>query len=102
MTLIEELLNAIDAAKTKMVMRGMNKYISCPRVVGVQMAMELGSSEQLVNWISYLDDPKTAMNGLMQVVERWDTSNEESVAYYMEIISELKAGLCVVIDAVSF
>lgn len=99
MTLIDELLQQIGKTKEQM-LRPDDKVF--PRLVGAQIALTVGYGEKIQEWISYLEDPCTAMGGLMRVAFMWEESNEESIAYYMEIVSELKMGLSICLDAVGY
>ena len=93
----ESLLKAIDEAQARQ-----PKWRDYPKLVGSVIALETGDSETLAEWISLLEDKNTLLCELLAIVAKWDTSTEESIAYYVEITDQLKDGLSIAIDAVGY
>lgn len=93
----ESLLAAIDEAQASQ-----PRWKDYPKLIGAIIALEVGDSETLAEWISLLEDKNTLLCELLAIVGKWDASTEESIAYYVEIGDQLKDGLSIAIDAVGY
>lgn len=95
--ILSSLLDAIDTAKATY-----PKHADFPKLVGAAIVLINGADERLHEWISMLEDPNTPMKEIFAVTAKWDDSTEESVAYYIEIADQLKAGLYIAIDSMGY
>ena len=95
--ILKSLLEAIQKAKVE------NPQLSVyPKMIGAVISLEYYGSRQLNEWISLLEDPHTPMQEIMAVAAVWDDFNTESIAYYVEIIDQLKEGHYISINAVGY
>lgn len=95
--ILSSLLEAIQKAKVE------NPQLSVyPKLIGAVISLEHYNSQRLNEWISLLEDPHSLMKEIMAIAAKWDESNEESIAYYIEITKELVAGLYTSIEAIGY
>ena len=95
--ILATLLEAIDLTKSKNT--DLRDY---PKLVGAVISLKEKGTTQLNEWISLLEDKHTPMKEIMAVAAMWDDSVDESIAYYIEIADELKAGLYTSIEAIGY